>query len=209
MYDRQISSRALNEAAGMNRAFLSLAVAGRDAAIRFGISGDIARRINLLEDEALLRLAAMPFSLFCIRLHDKEAWESVLDRRVRDAAIAPRWPAEGSSVQQFLIMTLGGIRDIACRDPHWATLLFGVNPALARVVPEIEIARLPALADAARPLLRARMAGHEDWWGALITAACQGAPHRGAREFGIHRTVQQALNLRHARMPRGRLCRKQ
>ena len=208
MYDRTISSWALEEVAGLNTAFLSLVTAGPDAAIRFGIGMDIAMRISLLENDRLLRLAGMPFSLFSIRLHDVTTWEAVLDCRVCDAATAPCWSQEGSSEQQFLIVALGGIRDIARRDIHWASVLFGAHPELARGIAGIEIARLPALADSARSWLRARLAGHYVWWDTLIVSASQGASHRGARELGIHKTMQRALNLGDARLPRGRICRR-
>jgi hypothetical protein len=209
MYDRELSSRALNEVAGTNRAFLSLVTAGPDAAIRFGVGVDIAMRISALEDEPLSGLAGMPFSLFSLRLHDLAAWQSVLDRRVRDAAATPHWSREGSLEHQFLIIALSGIRDIAGRDPCWASALYGVHPKLAQIISEIEISQLPALADSARSWLRARLAGDDDWWGSLIVTACRGESHRGARELGIHRTMQRALNLRDAHLPRGRICRRQ
>jgi hypothetical protein len=209
MYDRKSSSRALMEVAGTNRAFLSLVTAGPDAAIRFGVGIDIAMRINALEERPLSGLAGMPFSLFSLRLHDLAAWQSVLDGRVRDTAATPNWSREGSLEHQFLIIALSGVRDIAGTDPGWASALYGIHPMLAPIISRIEISQLPTLADSARSWLRARMAGHDDWWGSLIVTACRGESHRGARELGIHKTIQTALNLRGAQLPRGRLCRRQ
>lgn len=209
MFKKKVSARALNEVAGMNRAFLSLATSGPRACTRFGLEDDIVLRLHLLESDPMRRLAAVPFSLFSLALHDAAAWDSVLDRRVRDESAPTCWARDGSSEQQFMIIALGGIRDIAGRDPQWASLLFGADPTLANSLAGVEIARLPALADSARPWLRARLAADREWWDALILSACRGGLSGGDRELGIHRTLQRALNLREARLPRGRICRKQ
>lgn len=209
MLKTKISSRALNEVAGMNRAFLSLVTSVTGACARFGLGDDIVLRLHLLESDPMRRLTAVPFSLFSLGLHDAAAWDSILDRRVRDATGLTCWAQDGSSEQQFLIIALSGIREIAGRDPQWASLLFGADPELANALAGVEIARLPALADSARPWLRARLAADRAWWDALILSACRGGPSGGDRDLGIHRSLQRALNLQQARLPRGRICRKQ
>ena len=209
MSERKIISREIDEIAGLNRAFLSLASGSPESGARYGLEADIVTRLHLLEPEHCRRLATQPFSLFSMRLHEVAAWEPLLQDRVRDiVSETPCWSSEGSSEQQFLLVALGVIRDMAGRDPHCASLLFGLEGRLAVSLPNVEISRLPAIADAARPWLRALLATDTAWWDSMIVSACQGNTSPGGRDLGIHRTLQRALNLRDARLPGGRLCRR-
>lgn len=209
MFERKTISRAIDEVAGLNRAFLNLASSSPEAGARCGLAAEIVARLHLLEPEHCKRLATQPFSLFSLRLHEAEAWEPLLQNRVRDAAgEAPCWSSEGSSEQQFLLVALGIVRDMAGRDPHCASLLFGLEAGLADSLPKVEITRLPAIAETVRPWLRALLADDTVWWDSMIVSACRGGTSGNGRDLGIHRTLQRALNLRDARLPRGRLCRR-
>ena len=209
MFEREISSRAIDEVSGLNRAFLNLASSSPESGARYGLGAELVARLHLLEPEHCRRLATQPFSLFNIRLHEAAVWEPLLQDRVRDAnSETPCWPGEGSSEHQFLLVALGVIRDMARRNPHRASVLFGLEARLAVSLPNVEISRLPAIAAAARPWLRAVLAADTAWWDSMIVSACRGSAGPAGRDLGIHRTLQRALNLRDARLPHGRLCRR-
>lgn len=206
-----ISNRAIRELIGVNNAFIALtAISGEGPCDRgrFGLDGDIVGRLRLMDRVARRRLADKPYALFSLRFHDIAGWDALLDQGVRDGVGVVSWPDDGTRLHQFLVMVLGAMREMAGREPYSASVLFGVPPALGTALSRAEIGTLPALAEAVSPWLRARCAASGDWWSEMIVTACaRGRPSRDPHR-GIHASLMAALDLRRARLPDGRLCRR-
>lgn len=206
-----VSDKAFRELAGVNQAFVDLLTmehAGEEDAERFGLGADIVRRIRLLDERCLGRIAGRPFPLFSLRFDDLAGWTAMLARGVREDAATLSWPVEGGRVQQFLVMAIAAIRAVAAREPVSASVLFGVPASLSADLARTEIRALPALAEAVSPWLQARYASMTDWWGGLILSACGAPGDAAATHRGVHSSLVGALNLRRARVPEGRLYRR-
>lgn len=206
-----VSDKAFRELAGVNQAFMDLLTMEQDPdedIDRFGLGAGIVRRIRLLDEPCLERIARRPFPLFSLRFHDLNGWSAVLARGVREDAAALSWPLEGGRVQQFLVMAITSIRVVASREPVSASVLFGVPACLSADLARTEIRALPVLAEAVSPWLQAKCASMSEWWAGLIVSACGAAVDTSATHRGVHSSLISALNLRRARVPEGRLYRR-
>lgn len=209
MLSTGVSQRALEEVAGLNHAFFTLLKAcdGEEMAAWLGLQPATIRHLYSLDGQSVQRLSRLPFALFSLRLHDLPVWESVVECGVSEASGPGGWPDDASGRQQFLVMALGALRDMARTEPLSTSLLFGIPRDLARAIAKTEIAWLPVIADAIKPWLRARHADRWEWWEAIVSNAALSRTGVAQLHFGVHLSLQRALSLQNARLPRGRLCR--
>ena len=209
MLNSGLSQRALEEIAGLNHAFLGLMTGCHHGGpgTWLGLESETIRRLCLLDAEALDRLGRLPFALFSLHLNDRPAWDTLLERGVADVSDPAGWPDDGSRRQQFLMMALAAMRDMAATDRFSTSRLFGLPGELATAISRTDIVWLPIMAAAIKPWLRARHADRRDWWDAIITDADLDRPGVAQRHFGVQLSLQGALGLKQARLPRGRLCR--
>ncbi len=207
-----VSGKAITDLEGVNRAFLELMTTGAPVLPDtgcFGLAADTIYRVRMLDDRCRRRVGHGQFPLFSVRFHDIAAWSAVLERGVRDEVGALTWPADGGRVQQFLVMALAAIRGVAAREPVSASVLFGVPALLVADLSRIEIRALPGIAKAVTPWLRARCAAKTGWWERMIVSACQEGEGGVDNHRGVHSSLLGALSLGEARLPEGRLYRRQ
>ena len=204
-----VSQQAFEEVAGLNQAFFSLlrTCCRDDTGAWPGLQPATLNRLCLLDGESVQRLSRLPFALFSLRLHDLPVWESVTECGVSEASGPGEWPDDGSRRHQFLVIALGTLRDMARTEPLSTSLLFGIPRDFASAISRTELAGLPVIADAIPPWRRARHAARWEWWEAIVTDAALCRPGVAQRHVGVHLSLQRALSLQNARLPRGRLCR--
>lgn len=206
---RGISDRAMRELAGVNSAFVSMAVLeSPEKGGCLGLKKETLARLRLLEDEALRRLARRPHALFTLRFHDVTGWTALLERRVRDGERLYSWPDEASRLHQFLVMTLVTVRELAEREPPAASVLFGIPPDLVGTLNRFDIGALPGVAAAVRPWLKACLGARPEWWSLNIIMSCARTLEPANFHRGVHGSLMRALNLNRARLREGRLCRR-
>lgn len=216
MYEAGISSRARDELASINRIFLDLIV--KDANPKgaapvpvMGLSGELVNRIRSLDDAGLNQIACCPFSLCSYGFHDLEAWHALLRKQVQDSERnnSPRTLVNGAQIQ-FVIMSLGVVREMAANETHAAALFFGMPRELAVSFARLDLAQLPTVAEIAARRMHARLARHPRFWSELVDASinCSSARLTAAGDLGLQLTLQRALLLTGCRLGNGRLFRR-
>lgn len=215
MYAAAISHRARGELSGINRIFLDLIV--REAARNdledmkaLGLRGDVVRRLVSIPEEGLERIADCPFALCSYGFDDLEAWQTLLRGQVRDAGCSTTSPTVGRPLLEFVVLSLGVVREMAANEAHAASLFFGMPRELAPRFAGLDIGQLPLLATGAGQRLRARLSHHPDFWSELLQACRAGPEARlgAARDLGLQLTLQRALQLTGCRLRDGRLYRR-
>jgi hypothetical protein len=215
MYEAGISSRARDELASINRIFLDLIV--KDANPKstapvpaMGLSGELVNRIRSLDDAGLNQIACCPFSLCSYGFHDLEAWHALLRKQVQDSERnLPGAPVNSVQIQ-FVIMSLGVVREMAANETHAAALFFGMPRELAVSFARLDLAQLPTVAEIAARRMHARLARHPRFWSELVDASlnCSSARLTAAGDLGLQLTLQRALLLTGCRLGNGRLFRR-
>jgi hypothetical protein len=215
MYEAGISSRAKDELASINRVFLDLIVRGAMSrgstrVPAMGLSADVVRRIASLDDAGLENITRCPFSLCSYGFHDLEAWHALLRKQVRDSDRRSPGALLNTAQSQFVIMSLGVVREMAANETHAAALFFGMPRELGVSFARLDLAQLPAVAESAARRMHARLARHPSFWSELIGASADGSPVRlgAARDLGLQLTLQRALLLTGCRLSNGRLYRR-
>jgi len=208
-----LSQRALNDLMSLNLVFLGL-IRTRSpdrgpTASDFGLERPLVKAVARLTHGELVTAAACPFALCSFGLHARADWERLLARQVSEPAAADRWPGEAGRRRQFVAVALAMIRDLAASEAHAAALFFGMPPALRALFAATDLATLPQLAESVVGSLRARLAGHPQFWPELIAAASSDSVgrQRAIRDLGLHLTLQRALGLDGETRTGGALCR--
>lgn len=215
MYEAGISSRARDELASINRIFLDLIVKdanpkGAAPVPMMGLSGELVSRIRSLDDAGLNQIACCPFSLCSYGFHDLEAWHALLRKQVQDSERnLPGAPVNSVQIQ-FVIMSLGVVREMAANETHAAALFFGMPRELAVSFARLDLAQLPTVAEIAARRMHARLARHPRFWSELVDASlnCSSARLTAAGDLGLQLTLQRALLLTGCRLSNGRLFRR-
>ena len=215
MYEAGISSRARDELASINRVFLDLIASGArqqgaSAAPGMGLPAEGVRRITSLGDAGLDHIACCPFSLCSYGFHDLEAWHALLRKQVRDSNRRLPCALLNSSWTQFVIMSLGVVREMAANETHAAALFFGMPRELGVSFAQLDLAQLPLVAENAARRMHARLSRHPRFWPELVEASVSNSTERltAARDLGLQLTLQRALLLTGCRLSNGRLFRR-
>jgi len=215
MYEAGISSRAKDELASINRIFLDLIVRGvapEGSAVvpAMGLSAELVHRITSLDDAGLDHIARCPFSLCSYGFHDLEAWHALLRKQVKDSDRRSPCALLNTAQTQFVIMSLGVVREMAANETHAAALFFGMPRELGVCFARLDLAQLPLVAESAARRMHARLARHPRFWSDLVGASAGGSSIRlgVARDLGLQLTLQRALLLTGCRLSNGRLYRR-
>ncbi|MGI9263799.1 MAG: hypothetical protein ACR2QU_02645 [Gammaproteobacteria bacterium] len=175
-----------------------------------GLPVRLIRRIALLDNDSLDRIACCPFSLCSYAFHDLEAWHALLRKQVRDMdLVTPVHDGDNARIQ-FVIMSLAVVRELAANETHAASLFFGMPRELGTSFAKLDLAQLPFVASSAAMKMHVRLARQPRFWTELIGASAGRSPLRlgAARALGLQLTLQRALRLTGCRLGPGRLYRR-
>jgi hypothetical protein len=196
-----LSQRAQNDLLSLNLVFLGLVRSragghGRSGS-EFGLDRPLLKALAKLSHGELAIAAACPFALCSFGLNNREDWEGLLARQVSEPAAADHWPGEAGRRRQFVAVALAMIRDLSATESHAAALFFGLPPMLGAMFAATDLATLPSLAERLDGSLRARLAGHPQFWPELIAAASSDSVgrQRAIRDLGLQLTLQRTLGI--------------
>lgn len=170
----------LSDLHALNRQFLSLLLAGPEAADGGGLNDCLIGALGTLNDEQLARLANCPYSLFDLAFADEQAWQpdaqpaTTRDRLVStppDRCIDPDHAA-------FSLAALMYARQMSDSFPDMTRLLLGMSEEVMRLFADLTLVQVTRSAFAGKPPLRARLHAHPNFWADIIDFVRDGTRER-------------------------------
>ena len=193
-----VEPRSLRALAGLNEAFLALLFelhSLRPGQPALGLPAHLLPP-PCPAPRAVTVLAELPCALFDLRFRDARCWQAQAARAaaVRDGC---RIPLAEPALAAFTRAALTFAWHLAQDHERSARLLLGIEPATARVLVDLPVGALDALAHGMAPQLGARFCTREVFWGSMRDALR--VPSDAARRERLRRLGLQLHGMDSAR----------